>query len=412
MHIHVATPDTPPPPYWERMDDAQSAIVEFVASGNLYHIEDPTGQNRRIAEGWTSLGGADWEDEDVPPHTLLDAVEAYARKNPVILWDHQRDKPIGELLEWEVTEKGLFVRFRIFDERDFDDPKSELLALCNQTWSLLRRGLVRGLSWDGRARKRWVWSDDLGKYIKQPVEVLMSEITVTPIQVHPGAKVTGVNTLSKALRICKALRIGGSAITTGENPMNPKVKAAMDAQAAYAASLADLPDDVELPEELLTNEEGITKALGLGGSQEPPVEPPQENEPPASNPPAFQMPPELQEAITKSLEIGQQNAAAIAALSGEVAPLRNQVAHDDPGANPRPAGGAPSTYERMTKALELGSQVRDGKLNRGQGEPAIVSGPDLMGMHMAMNGMKLDWTGRKPEITFGDGVKRLMATPQ
>lgn len=404
----VATASTPPPPYWERIEGAEAALVEFSESGKLYHIEDPTGQNRRLVEGWTSLNGADWEDEDVPSHVFLGAIEEYYRKNPVILWDHQRDKPIGELLEWEITDQGLFVRFRIYDSRDFDNPNSAMLALCNDKWSLVRRGLIRGLSWDGRARKRWIWSADLGKMIKQPIEILMSEITVTPIQVHPGAKITGCNTLSKALRITKALRLRGGA-TTGANamPMTPEQQAAFDAQQAYVAALKALPEGVEPPAEVITNQEAITKALGL---KQPPAQPPVAPAQPA-------IPADIMEAITKALaptmSLVEQHTAAIAAISNQAAPLRNQVAHDDnPVGQPRPNAGAPDMYERMTKALDMGGQIRGGKLERGQGEAAMIGGPELMKMHMAINGMKLSWNGRQPDITWSDSAKALMARVQ
>ena len=69
-------------------------------------------------------------------------------------------------------------------------------------------------------------------------------------------------------------------------------------------------------------------------------------------------------------------------------------------------------YERMTKALDMGGQIRGGKLERGQGEAAMIGGPELMKMHMAINGMKLSWNGRQPDITWSDSAKALMARVQ
>ena len=53
-----------------------------------------------------------------------------------------------------------------------------------------------------------------------------------------------------------------------------------------------------------------------------------------------------------------------------------------------------------------------GKLERGQGEAAMIGGPELMKMHMAINGMKLSWNGRQPDITWSDSAKALMARVQ
>lgn len=383
MQIQIATPDTPPPPYWERLDDGQVANVEFVASGDLYHVEDPN--NRRIVEGWCSLGGVDWEDEEILSTALPQAVEVYARKNPVILWDHKREFPIGQLLEWEVSERGLFVRFRILDASDFDDPDSEILKKCNEVWGLVRRGIVRGLSWNGRARKRHVWSHDLRQWIKQSVEILMSEITVTPVQVHPGAKITGVNTLSKALEICKALRLGDK----GE-PMDP-IKAAQEAQAAYVAALKALPDGATLPSELVENHEAVNKALGI--------------EPPA----------DLSEAINKALSPLQNKIAQLESKLGGPAPLRNRVGEGNDGANGRPGerNGAEVFYENISKALEIGGDVRDGKAKRGTGERLFLTGPDLMGMYLVANDCQLNWKrSQKPDISFGPGAHALMNAQQ
>jgi len=399
QHPQVATTDTPPPPYWERTQEEQAGVVEFVASGELYHIEDDTGQSRRLAEGWCSLGGIDWQDEDVPPAVFEGAVEEYAKKNPIILWDHKREFPLGRLLEWEVSTEGLFVRFQVLDARHFDNPDtSEILKNCDQVWALMRRGIVRGLSWDGRARKRYVWSAELNQYVKQPVQILMSEITVTPVQVHPGAKVTGVNTLSKALRICKALVLGPTDdASRGVQPMDPKLKAALEAQKAYAEALHSLGDGAELPPELIEAEEKISKALGLQQATPPPPANPVK----PADPPALGA--DLQEAISKALGPLQQKIDSLDARVNGRAPLRRQVGgNPDPVSNPKPGDRVEMTVEEQTsKALKMGGNVRDGKLDRGTGKPVRgVTGEDLMGLVMMNNGMTLNWPGKPPEISL------------
>lgn len=378
----VASVQPPPPPYWEHLGDNYSASVEFIAGGKLYHVNDSAGENRRLFEAWLSLRGADYQDEDIPISILEEGVKAYAAKNDVILWDHKRDFPIARLLEWEVTKEGLFIRGEVLSATHFDDPDSEILKKANEVWSLVKRGHIRGISWDGRGRKRWVFSPELGKYIKQPIEILMSEITITPVQVNPGAKIVGVNTLSKALHICKALELGSDQ-QKGESQMNDAMSRVVKAQQALLENLRALPDGVELPPEVVKAQEAMTKALGLqeGG------------EPSAPEPPAWFK--QFAENMHKSLETVQQNvqqqAQQIRQLGGKAAPLQNRVTHSngDPSASGRPIEEEPHFYEQTTKALEVGGNIRNNRLNRGIGDLAFIPGEDLMLMYMVNTGQRL-----------------------
>lgn len=378
MQVQFAPTTPPPPPY-----GSPEIAIRFDAGGDLHRIVDPSGQDRRVWEGWASLEGIDWEDEDYPAAVFENAMRLYTAKNPVVLWDHIRDMPIGQITEWQVVpQRGVFVRGYVFDQRDFPYG-GNILAKCNEVWPIVQSGHIRGLSWVGVARKRWVYSEDLGKPIKQATEILIHEITITPTQVNPGAKITGVS-VAKAIQTCKALTIGDTQMSI------EKVK---KAQAQYLAALHELQDGQELPSDLVTNQQQINAAMGLK-PQEQTVED------------ASKSLKNLEEQIAK-----QQ--AELEVLKGKAAPLRNQVSHQ-PGSSssPKPSEGGHDFMDVVSKALEMGGSIRDGKLNGGTGEAVQpVPGPDLMGMYMVRKGLALNWPDQahRPQISFSPAAQALMA---
>lgn len=374
-----ADPITPLPP--GSGDDS----VGFEANGELHHIPDATGDNRRLFEGWVSLVGVDWQDEEMPTSVFEAAIAAYMAKNPVVLWDHKREFPIGRVLKMSAyPDKGIWMRGYIFDERDFDGQGGEIQQKADEVWPLMKKGHTRGLSWSGRARRRWVWSPELGKYIKQPVEVLIHETTVTAIQVHPGAKITGINTLAKALEIAKALPLGASQ-QDGERTMDEKLQALQAAQETALQALHDLPDGTEIPTNLILAQEKISKALGI--------------EKPAEAPPAD---PPAEDPISKALEPLMEQLKAqqeqISQLTGAPAPVRNRVDHDDPaGAAPPPSEEGMGGMELISKALEIGGDSVNGVSEKGQGKAHGASGVDIMKLFMITNRHRIECVGKRPQ---------------
>lgn len=185
--------------------------------------------DRRIFSGWASVRGIDFEDMEILPEAFKAGAQAYLDKNPVILWDHVRNIPIGKCLEISFKEEGIYIKAEIFNltkegkdadgKEPIDMPKDprfpalqSIAAKCDEVWKLIVGGHVRGLSVSGRVRgKMRTYTDENGVKVKQPPEVLLYEISVTPIQVVPKAKIDAANTLAKALRIVKGLSFGGEA---------------------------------------------------------------------------------------------------------------------------------------------------------------------------------------------------------
>lgn len=182
--------------------------------------------DRRIFSGWASVRGIDFEDMEILPEAFRAGAQAYLTKNPVLLWDHARYLPIGKVLEIAFDDAGIYIVAEIFNltaegkdangKKPIEMPKDSrypelqsIAAKCDEVWGLVVSGKVRGLSVSGRVRgKMQTFTDENGNKVKRPPEVLIYEISVTPIQVVPKAKIDAANTLAKALRIVKGLSFG------------------------------------------------------------------------------------------------------------------------------------------------------------------------------------------------------------
>lgn len=239
----VAKPEWMPLP----PDAAATQDLEWSLDTNeLQHIHDESGEERRLFRGWASLGGIDYQGHEIAPDAFEKMASEYLSKNPVLLWDHIRHLPIGNVLSLTTTDKGLYIEAEIWklNDLEWDEEeearkakeqgehyagKADIGAKCNQVWDLVRTGKIRGLSIRGKARQ-WqpVYSPELRTHIPRITEILLYEISVTPTQVHPGAKITAVNTLAKALDLCKALPLcpgGGSYLPPQDDKTRPTMKA-------------------------------------------------------------------------------------------------------------------------------------------------------------------------------------------
>jgi HK97 family phage major capsid protein/HK97 family phage prohead protease len=86
---------------------------------------------QRILEGIASTPTPDRTGDVMDP-----AGASFALPLP-LLWQHQKDKPIGHVLSARVTPGGIFVRAQI---------AKGVLPFIDEAWALLKAGLVRGLS--------------------------------------------------------------------------------------------------------------------------------------------------------------------------------------------------------------------------------------------------------------------------
>jgi len=368
QEAYLARPEFVPPPPGEVATQETNFEVGF---DRLRHIDDPLG--RRLFEGWASLAGIDWQDEEILPSAFENSARDYLRKNPVLLWDHHRHIPIGKCLELTLSPQGVYMKGEIF--RAETSPTCPIptdangkviegfepfLAKANEVWWGVQNGNIRGLSVNGKARKRAVWSPELGRYVKQAFEVLLYEISVTPAQVHPGSKIVAVNTLAKALTITKALPLPPPQQRNKMNKILQLQKQLIEELRAQASANGG----VDLPEEFVSNHDAITKALQFSPGEESV---------------------ELGDAITKAVAAAvaplQQK---IASLEGTPAPLTRQVTMQaDPQTQAKPGTDTGNEGQAITKALDILSKSVDGRADFGKGDVHRVDALGAMKLVLA-----------------------------
>lgn len=294
----VATTWAPPPPTADNtpLEDFQTVPV----CPTLRHVDDPEG--RRIIEGWASLEGVAWDRKEVLASAFEQSAREYLEKNPILLWNHCTYLPIGRVLSLTLTEQGLYMRAEIFraedadevwgDSPDFDGKKfpqlASIKAKCDEVWWLVRTGQVRGLSVRGgsRGRVRKEYSEELGTIIQQFLELIIYEISVAPIQVHPGTRIEAVNTIARSLTnththmVHRALTLQNTP-DHGSHVMDMKELEALQQKLAKGLAEAAKANGGTLPKELVDKQVELARALGgdVPPKEEPPVDPPKVDPP-------------------------------------------------------------------------------------------------------------------------------------
>jgi len=351
----LATPQFQPPP----PNGATTGEVAFeVGVDRVYRIHDPEG--RRLFEGWGSLVGIDWQDEEITPEAFARSAQDYLDKNPVLLWDHKRHIPIGKCLAITITAEGIYIKGELLRGeasstlRPPTNPQTgqvidgfeSFTEKANEVWQGIKQGMIRGLSVNGKARRRAVWSSELGRYVAQVIEVLLHEISITPTQVHPGARITAIADLAKALECTKALTFQPLHKQTERKKNTMTAKEIMEMQAGLIEALREA-GSIDLPQEFMDTQDAISKALQ-------PVE-----EPATSD----------NDEVTKSL-MDELNTlkAEVAALKGTPAAPIGQITHEsNPATSPKP-GDTTGGKDAIAKSLDILASSKDGIADYGKGQ--------------------------------------------
>lgn len=101
----------------------------------LFNVDD-VDEDKRIIKGIATTPTPDRADDIVEP---LGA--KFSLPIP-FLWQHQHDKPIGEVVSAVVTDKGIEVEIHIAKV----DQDGKLKERVDEAWQLIKMGLVKGLS--------------------------------------------------------------------------------------------------------------------------------------------------------------------------------------------------------------------------------------------------------------------------
>jgi len=101
-----------------------------------FHAELKTKDSKdRIIRGFASTKFKDRHNDIVDPAAFPEAMELYM-KNPIILLQHDSDRPIGSAINWQITDEGLFIEARIVKGEEHAD----------RAWKLIEQGVLKAFS--------------------------------------------------------------------------------------------------------------------------------------------------------------------------------------------------------------------------------------------------------------------------
>lgn len=111
-------------------------IDKTKAKKSFFHLElKSKDSSNRIIRGYASTRFVDRDYEIVDPAAFKDAMDVYMA-NPIVLRDHDRTKPIGKCLSYNLTRDGLWV----------EDQIGEGTEDCDETWALIEQDILKAFS--------------------------------------------------------------------------------------------------------------------------------------------------------------------------------------------------------------------------------------------------------------------------
>lgn len=125
--------------------------------------------------GYASTWVEDRDGEFVHPHAFDKSLPDYLSKNPMILWQHDMEKPLGQMIEAQVDQYGLNVVGHILQPAD-KEPDWKHLA-----YNTILKGIVRTFSIGGYFYRDF----EMGNTVIKEVELM--EISVVSIPANPDS---------------------------------------------------------------------------------------------------------------------------------------------------------------------------------------------------------------------------------
>lgn len=146
-----------------RCDFAATKAATLDASGNLELV------------GYASTWVMDRDGEYIDPRAYDGSLDAYLAKNPMLLWQHNMDWPLGQVAEARVDGNGLMVRAIVRKPEDGEEPWK--ISAYND----IKAGIVRTFSVGGFFTRDFV----AGRIVVTEIELL--EISVVSIPSNPDS---------------------------------------------------------------------------------------------------------------------------------------------------------------------------------------------------------------------------------
>lgn len=208
------------------------------------HLEETTGKFKRIVEGYAAVAEVVDEQHEVITREALEKAAADLLYYTTVLYNHDKDRPIGRILEAEPRGNGLYVKVLISEIED-------------EIWQKIVEGIISKFSIRGVVTDfEEVFSKEHRKYIKVIKGFRIHEISLVTVPANPHARTLHYY-LSKALE--ESIQEVGREVeqvptTETVKPNEGGLKKAMDKERAnfiaglvdkLMAALQDMPHKVD-----------------------------------------------------------------------------------------------------------------------------------------------------------------------
>lgn len=144
--------------------------------------------DERIITGIANTPSTDRDDDILEPMGAKFAL-------PIpLLWQHNHNQPIGEVIQATVTEKGIEIVAKLVKI----DEKGKLKDRLDEAWQSIKSGLVKCLSVGFKIKEYGYLENSWGLYIK---EWEWYELSVVTVPANADAVITSVKQIKEAFNL-------------------------------------------------------------------------------------------------------------------------------------------------------------------------------------------------------------------
>lgn len=149
--------------------------------------------DERIITGIASTPSTDRDDDVLEPMGAKFAL-------PIpLLWQHNHNQPIGEVVDAKITEKGIEITAKIAKI----DENGKLKSRIDEAWQSIKSGLVKCLSVGFKVKEYNYFDNSWGLHIK---EWEWYELSVVTVPANPDAVISSVKQIKQAFADSPAMR--------------------------------------------------------------------------------------------------------------------------------------------------------------------------------------------------------------
>ncbi|AKI27420.1 HK97 family phage prohead protease [Moraxella catarrhalis] len=149
--------------------------------------------DERIITGIASTPSTDRDDDVLEPMGAKFAL-------PIpLLWQHNHNQPIGEVVDARITEKGIEITAKIAKI----DEDGKLKSRVDEAWQSIKSGLVKCLSVGFKIKEYNYFDNSWGLHIK---EWEWYELSVVTVPANPDAVISSVKQIKQAFADSPAMR--------------------------------------------------------------------------------------------------------------------------------------------------------------------------------------------------------------